>query len=507
MRQSTTDLNRTAGPFGSMALSPEPPSCSSSQLRLLTMLKGLLFLSVLLALPLSANATTYYVDNCVIAGNDSNSGTSTATPWLTVAHVNAHSFNPGDSILFESTCTWNESLIPLSSGSAGNMITFGAYGSGARPLIQGPLSMGGNTANIANLSYLRIQGLHLGATEYDTIYMNNTSFVIISGNEINGGGNSNLFIGMGSNNITVTGNKIHDPGTLVDRGNVGIGEGGPAVHDILVQNNDIYGGDGAQVVCSAPDNAPYNVTIQYNLIHDATSTGWADGILLVVGTCVASYNVIWNNPHAGIAIEPGLCTNCSTTAVIGTLYGNTIYNNGIGLYYSEENASAIVNAENNILFDNNGTYSSCCSGGVEMFKFSPGGTWKSDYNIILHPTNASRTFYWTQPPESVGGGTYYSTLAAWQAASGNDVHSIQSDPLLVNPRGGSFTLQANSPAINAGVNLGSSYQFALSPVSVWPSSVATANQNNFGSAWEIGAFVYAPQNRPAPPPSLSITVH
>src|ERR1700674_3199337 len=105
MRKSTAHLNRTAGPFGSMALSPEPPSCGSSQLRLLTMLKGLL-LSVLLALPLSASATTYYVDNCVIVGNDLNNGTSMATPWLTVAHVNAHAFNPGDSILFESTCTW-----------------------------------------------------------------------------------------------------------------------------------------------------------------------------------------------------------------------------------------------------------------------------------------------------------------------------------------------------------------------------------------------------------------
>jgi hypothetical protein len=470
------------------------------------MLKAFL-LSMLLALPLSASATTYYVDNCVIVGNDSNNGTSTATPWLTVAHVNSRTFNPGDSILFESTCTWNESLIPLSSGSAGNMITFGAYGSGAQPLIQGPLSMGGNTANIANLSYLKIQGLHLGATEYDTIYMNNTSFVTISGNEINGGGNSNLFIGMGSNHITITGNKIHDPGTVGDRSNVGIGEGGPAVHDILVQNNDIYGGDGAQVVCSAPTDAPYNVAIQYNLIHDATSTGWGDGILLVVGTCEASYNVIWNNPNAGIAIEPALCTNCTSTAVIGTFYGNTIYNNGFGLYYSEQDASAIIKAENNILFDNNGSYSNCCSGGVEVFKFSPGGTWRSDYNIMLHPTNASRTFYWTQPPESVGGGTYYSTLAGWQAASGNDVHSIQSDPLLVNPRGGSFTLQSNSPAINAGGNLGSNYQLALSPVSVWPSSVGTVNQNNFGSAWEIGAFVYTSQNRPAPPTSPSATVH
>src|SRR6266550_2870853 len=101
------------------------------------MLKGLL-LSVLLALPLSASATTHYVDNCVIVGNDSNNGTSTATPWLTVAHVNAQTFNPGDSILFERTCTWSGTdLIPISSGTSGNPITIGAYGSGASPLLEG----------------------------------------------------------------------------------------------------------------------------------------------------------------------------------------------------------------------------------------------------------------------------------------------------------------------------------------------------------------------------------
>jgi hypothetical protein len=82
-------------------------------------------------------ATTYYVDNCVVVGSDSNNGTSMSTPWLTIAHVNAQSFNPGDSILFERTCTWREQLVPPSSGSSGSPISFGAYGSGAAPVLNG----------------------------------------------------------------------------------------------------------------------------------------------------------------------------------------------------------------------------------------------------------------------------------------------------------------------------------------------------------------------------------
>jgi hypothetical protein len=82
-------------------------------------------------------ATTYYVDNCVTVGSDSNHGTSASAPWLTINKVNTSKFNPGDSILFEGTCTWREQLTPPSSGLPENPITFGSYGTGALPIISG----------------------------------------------------------------------------------------------------------------------------------------------------------------------------------------------------------------------------------------------------------------------------------------------------------------------------------------------------------------------------------
>src|ERR1035437_10961641 len=94
-----------------------------------------LLIFVLLALPLSA--TTYYVDNCVVTGNDSNNGTSTSTPWLTVNKVNTSSFSAGNSILFERTCQWRETLTVPSNGSAGSRLVFDAYGTGALPIIIG----------------------------------------------------------------------------------------------------------------------------------------------------------------------------------------------------------------------------------------------------------------------------------------------------------------------------------------------------------------------------------
>lgn len=80
-------------------------------------------------------ATTYYID--ATGGNDLNSGTSTGAAWQTISKVNTTSFNPGDSVLFERGETWLEKLGMISSGTSGNTITFGAYGSGNKPNLYG----------------------------------------------------------------------------------------------------------------------------------------------------------------------------------------------------------------------------------------------------------------------------------------------------------------------------------------------------------------------------------
>jgi hypothetical protein len=89
------------------------------------------------------------------------------------------------------------------------------------------------------------------------------------------------------------------------------------------------------------------------------------------------------------------------------------------------------------------------------------------------------------------GGTAY-TFANWKTNSLQDAHSLNVDPKLTNGTGSNFTLLVGSPAIDAGNNLGSTYQFALSPSSSWPGGVSLLNQNSFGTGWEMGAFVFPP---------------
>ena len=94
-------------------------------------------------------AATYYVD--ATNGNDSNTGTSEAASWKTIAKVNVSSFEPGNYILFKRGEMWRETLIPSSSGTNGSPIIFATYGSGNSPIINGANLISGWIAHDTHL--------------------------------------------------------------------------------------------------------------------------------------------------------------------------------------------------------------------------------------------------------------------------------------------------------------------------------------------------------------------
>ena len=97
-------------------------------------MRSLLHTLLFLATTLPLRATTYYVANF---GSDQAAGTTPATAWQTVAFVNAHSFLPGDTILFRRGDLWREVPKPPTSGTSSSPITFSAFGSGPRPVFNG----------------------------------------------------------------------------------------------------------------------------------------------------------------------------------------------------------------------------------------------------------------------------------------------------------------------------------------------------------------------------------
>jgi uncharacterized repeat protein (TIGR02059 family) len=102
------------------------------------------FIILLLFFNTIASATDYYISS---SGNDSNNGLSSSTAWKTITKVNTifSTFKPGDRILFKRGDTFYGTINVNASGSAGNPITIGAYGTGANPIITGFTTISGWT--------------------------------------------------------------------------------------------------------------------------------------------------------------------------------------------------------------------------------------------------------------------------------------------------------------------------------------------------------------------------
>lgn len=73
-----------------------------------------------------------------VSGLDINNGTLTSTAWKTFAKVNSANLVAGDNVLFLSGQTFRGNIV-TKSGSTSGYITYGAYGTGNKPLILGSI--------------------------------------------------------------------------------------------------------------------------------------------------------------------------------------------------------------------------------------------------------------------------------------------------------------------------------------------------------------------------------
>ena len=78
---------------------------------------------------------TYYV-NCA-HGDEAASGESPSSPWQTLAKIDSITLRAGDTILFRRSVTCHGTFEPHGSGTATLPIVVGAYGTGARPVLDG----------------------------------------------------------------------------------------------------------------------------------------------------------------------------------------------------------------------------------------------------------------------------------------------------------------------------------------------------------------------------------
>ncbi len=214
---------------------------------------------------ITLTGAVYYVDNCVVTGSDSNNGTDPSTPWLTVAKVNSSAFNPADSILFHRGCTWREQLTVLSSGLANAPITFGAYGTGNKPIISGADTVSGWTnysgnIYVASTSPANVPNqLYVDGTFYDIAHYPNSGWLTATANSYYTSYNTII-----DSNLTLTSDQI-------------IGA------TVMVRANDWYIGT---TVATDYNPATYTITL-----HDSIYPGTQSSMIAGYGFYLQ--NMLW----------------------------------------------------------------------------------------------------------------------------------------------------------------------------------------------------------------------
>ena len=405
---------------------------------------------------------TYFVKN---GGNDSASGLSDAEAWATLRKVQNSHFNPGDSILLKCGSTWNERLDFPSSGAPGKTILFSSYGSGDQPKMM--------RLYLSWKSYLTVSNIYILANrDYESLFIINCNNIIIDsltadGQKIMECDRYSLVMLYQSHHITVRNSMIKDGGN-----HIGSTMGGGLYvyndcHDILVENNLVYNHAEFCIQCGVNTPDPYQ---DYNLVFRGNTcyneegyfddcrginVGWKCYNVIVennkvyntktmlIGADADLYDAIIRNNLLFYTVEDGYS---QFITILANSYGDSsnisVYNNSM-FHTSRTATGAFIRLD---------TYDGKTSSGHKIFNnlcvtYNPDVAFIFDNRFFDYnnDTRFASNIQDTLPPEftsdynlfysmvSPGKFMYqdveYYGIDAWRAASGQDTHSIYTNPL------------------------------------------------------------------------------
>jgi hypothetical protein len=239
-------------------------------------------------------------------------------------------------------------------------------------------------------------------------------------------------------------------------------------------------------------------TIDSCLIYSTAASAAGFGILAGDSgtTLTASHNHIYGTFSYGVNVGSGAGDGLATGSKI-TFFGNALdisQANNVGILLTGSVGSIVYN---NTIYGPSNTNAAISQASTSTGALVKNNIfWTGAYASVDASSETSTAYDYNDYYSASGtpfnwGGTAY-TFANWKTASSQDAHSITSNPTLANGPGANFSLLAGSPAIDVGVNLGSTYQMELGPSTAWPSGVSLLNENSYGAGWEIGAFVFVP---------------
>ena len=336
-------------------------------------------------------AGIYYVDSN--GGSDNNDGTSQGRAWSSLARISSVHYAPGDYVLLRRGRMWQERLSIAVSGSSDAPVVFGAYGSGASPIIDGQgvfIPSGSGLVALSGRSYITIDNLEIRNSSRDGLvpYLANqltVSNCLIHYNRFNG------ILAFNGNNIDILNSEIYNNNldTTASYDGIRIDGDGPSQANFLIAGNKIH------------DNVGGSGWLSGNGIH----LGHTDGTTANLKGVVIEDNEIYRNGNP--------YQNQAGRGITGTFNGdvtiirNEVYRNAsAGIYIGDEGLAVNITLSNNFFMDNAlrqfGGYTtltayadhnlifvdepSLTAMGVEV---GGSGTWNLQSNVFVYTTPSS----------------------------------------------------------------------------------------------------------------------
>jgi hypothetical protein len=343
--------------------------------------------------PASAAGITYYVS---ASGSDSNTGTSSSTPWKSLSKINSIVLRPGDTVSFRRGDTWTGGIVANQSGTDTAPITLNGYGSGNAPTITGGKS--GNCIRI-NGNYTIVDGLRGVSCGYAGISITGDRNTVRNSSASNNA--VGIKAGSGSDFGKYTGNaltnnnimNVNTPGTNCGTPQAVNCSDDSGAFGVLINGNDNelsgntvsgssatsfdYGLDGGafEIYNGNRNNIHHNVALDNNAFSEiGRSSGTADGNTF-------RYNLVRSTCGANCSEAKGLIargTGTSFGPTNGTIFEfNTVYLNGPQsqaiVCHATCPSSTVIRA--NILV------------GVKNSLWINGSGWTEKQNVLNGPTN------------------------------------------------------------------------------------------------------------------------
>ena len=357
--------------------------------------------------PAGAATTTLYVargnPNC------SNTGPGTSAKPFCSIDAAAKKVTAGETVQVRAG-TYPESVTVRSSGTSRARITFTAA-PGASVTIRG----GTDGFYLSDRSWVMINGF------------NRSSHITLSNNHVSFSGQPASGFTKYGIRLNVVTDSLVSHNTVDHNTNAGIGLVSDSTRNLVVGNVSFRNAEGYQRAAAGIHlyDAPGN-TVAANISHDNEDSG----INIYPGStgCLVYDNVTYDNGDHGID---------DSFAANATIVANTVYNN-VTAGINVEGGSTGAKLANNISVDN-GIASPRTRSDIRVEHGSTAGT-TMDYDLVNLSTPDTLLIW-----DSVG----YKTLAAFQAASGQEAHGLEADPRWVDPTSGDFRLLGGSPAIDS----------------------------------------------------------